>query len=176
VIYGFVEAEKANHSIGTLCRVQRVSKSGYYSWRSRPPSARFKADAVLTERIERIHRDSRETYGAPRIHAELRVLGIRCARKRVARLMRETGLIGCGDRRRHARTTRRDGLERAPAAPDLVKRNFVPEAPDRLWVADITYARSWEGWLYLALSGSTPSPARSWAGRWPKSTSGQSWY
>jgi transposase InsO family protein len=73
------------------------------------------------------------------------------------------------------RTTRRDGLERAPAAPDLVKRNFVPEAPDRLWVADITYARSWEGWLYLALSGSTPTPARSWAGRW-RTTSGQSWY
>jgi putative transposase len=150
VIYGFVEAEKANHSIGTLCRVLRVSKSGYYDWRSRPPSARSKADAVLTERIQRIHRDSRETYGAPRIHAELRVLGIRCARKRVARLMRETGLIGCGGRGRHARTTRRGGLERAPAAPDLVKRNFVPEAPDRLWVADITYARSWEGWLYLA--------------------------
>jgi putative transposase len=170
-----VEAEKANHSIGTLCRVLRVSKSGYYGWKSRPPSARSKADAVLTERIERIHRDSREIYGAPRIHAELRVLGIRCARKRVARLMRETGLIGCGGRRRHARTTRRDSLERAPAAPDLVKRNFVPEAPDRLWVADITYARSWEGWLYLALSGSTPTPARSWAGRWP-TTSGQSWY
>jgi putative transposase len=89
VIYGFVEAEKANHSIGTLCRVLRVSKSGYHGWRSRPPSARSKADAVLTERIERIHRDSRETYGAPRIHAELRVSGIRCARKRVARLMRE---------------------------------------------------------------------------------------
>jgi putative transposase len=150
VIYGFVEADKANHSVGVLCRVLKVSKSGYYGWRSRPPSARSKADPVLTERIERIHRDSRETYGAPRIHAELRALGIRCARKRVARPMRETGLIGCGGRRRHARTTRKGGLQRALAAPDLVKRNFVPEAPDRLRVADITYARSWEGWLYLA--------------------------
>jgi putative transposase len=117
----------------------------------RTPSERAKADAVLTERIERIHRDSRGTCGAPRIHAELRVSGIKCARKRVARLMREAGLIGCGGSSRHARTTRRDGLERAPAAPDLlVKRDSVPGAPDRLWVADITYARSWEGWLYLA--------------------------
>ena len=86
MIYGFVEAEKANHSVGVLCRVLKVSKSGYYDWRGRPSSARAKADAVLTERIERIHQDSRETYGAPRIHAELRALGVRCARKRVVRL------------------------------------------------------------------------------------------
>jgi transposase-like protein len=144
VIYDFIEAEKASHSIGTLCTILKDSKSGYYAWRGRTPSERAKADAVLTEHIERIHQDSRETYGAPRIHAKLRVSGIRCARKRVARLMREASLIGCGGRRRHARTTRRGRLERAPAAPDLVKRNFVPEAPDRLWVADITYARSWK--------------------------------
>jgi putative transposase len=150
VIYSFIEVEKASNSIGTLCKILKVSKSGYYAWRGRTPSERAKADAVLTEHIERIHRDSKETYGAPRIYAELRVSGIRCARKRVARLMREAGLVGCGGRRRYARTTRRGGLEHAPAALDLVKRNFVPEAPDRLWVADITYARSWEGWLYLA--------------------------
>jgi len=149
MIYGFVKAEKANHSIGTLCRVLKVSKSGYYDWRHRPPSARMRQDTVLTERIERVHRDSRGTYGAPRIHAELRSGGLRCSRKRVARLMRDSGLCGCGGRRR-IRTTLRGATERAPAAPDLVERNFISEAPNRLWVADITYARSWEGWLYLA--------------------------
>jgi putative transposase len=105
---------------------------------------------VLCEQIERIHRQSRGTYGAPRIHFELRTLGVRCARKRVARLMRESGLFGCGGRRR-ARTTRRAAAkEHVAEVPDLVRRNFAPEAPDRLWVADITYVRSWEGWLYLS--------------------------
>jgi putative transposase len=150
VIYGFVEAEKANHRVSAMCRTLKVSKSGYYGWRKRPPSQRAKADAVLCEQIERIHRQSRGTYGAPRIHFELRTLGVRCARKRVARLMRESGLFGCGGRRR-ARTTRRAAAkEHVAEVPDLVRRNFAPEAPDRLWVADITYVRSWEGWLYLS--------------------------
>ena len=106
---------------------------------------------MLSEQIERIHQRSRGTYGAPRIHFELRTLGLRCARKRVARLMRRAGLFGCGGRRRKVRTTRRAQTERTPPAPDLlVKRNFTPGAPNRLWVADITYARSWEGWLYLS--------------------------
>jgi len=150
VIYTFVEAQKANHRISRMCRALKVSKSGFYSWRDRPPSARAQADARLSEKIARIHRDSRQTYGAPRIHFELRVLGVRCARKRVARLMREAGLFGCGGRRRKARTTLGSQSERVPPAPDLVKRNFIAEAPDRLWVADITYVRTWEGWLYLA--------------------------
>ncbi len=111
---------------------------------------RARADARLLEKIVRIHRDSRETYGAPRIHFELRVLGVRCARKRVARLMREAGIFGCGGRRRKARTTLRSQSESIPPAPDLVKRNFTPGAPDYLWVADITYVRTWEGWLYLS--------------------------
>jgi putative transposase len=125
-------------------------KSGFYGWRDRPPSARAQADALLTQRIVRIHRDSRETYGAPRIHFELRMLGVRCARKRVARLMSQAGLLGCGGRRRKARTTLRSHTQSIPPAPDLVKRNFTPEAPDPLWVADITYVRTWEGWLYLS--------------------------
>ncbi len=133
-----------------MCRVLKVSKSGFYGWRDRAPSARTQADALLLQKISRIHRDSRETYGAPRIHFELRALGIRCGRKRVARLMRDAGLFGCGGRRRKARTTLRSHTERIPPAPDLVKRNFAPEAPDRLWVADITYVRTWEGWLYLS--------------------------
>ena len=96
------------------------------------------------------HRQQRETYGAPRIHFELRMLGVRCGRKRVARLMRETGLRGCGGCSRKAPTTVRSQSERTPLPPDPVKRNFTPEAPDRLWVADLTYVRSWEGWLYLS--------------------------
>jgi putative transposase len=150
VIYTFIEAQKTNHRIGRMCRTLKVSKSGFYGWRDRAPSARAQADTLLTEKIVRIHRDSRETYGAPRIHFELGMLGVRCARKRVARLMREAGLFGCGGRGRKAHTTLRSQAERTPPAPDLVKRNFTPEAPDRLWVADITYVRTWEGWLYLS--------------------------
>lgn len=150
MIYTFIQAHKANHRISRMCSVLKVSKSGFYGWRDREPSARAQADAVLSERISRIHTDSRETYGAPRIHFELRTLGVRCARKRVARLMRQAGLFGCGGRRRKTRTTLRSHTELTPPAPDLVKRNFTPEAPDRLWVADITYVRTWEGWLYLS--------------------------
>jgi putative transposase len=170
VIYGFVEAQKANHPLSTMCRTLKVSKSGYYGWRERPPSERSKADGVLLrEQIERIHQQSRRgTYGAPRIHSELRTLGIRCARKRVAKLMRETGLFGCGGRRRARTTTHRaTAKEDLHKVPDLVKRDFTPVAPDRLWVADITYIRSWEGWLYLSFSCWTPSPEGSSAGRWP---------
>lgn len=152
MIYAFVQAEKANHRVNAMCRTLKVSKSGFYGWRDRTPSsARAKSDAALSEKIVRIHMDSRETYGAPRIHFELRALGVRCARKRVARLMRKAGLFGCGGRRRKIRTTLRSRTERTPPpAPDLVRRNFTPEAADRLWVADITYVRTWEGWLYLS--------------------------
>lgn len=152
MIYSFIETHKTNHRISVMCRTLKVSKSGFYGWRDRAPSARDRADALLQQKICRIHRDSRETYGAPRIHFELRTLGIRCGRKRVARLMRYCGLFGCGGRRRKARTTHRSQTERTPSAPDLVKRNFTPAslAPNRLWVSDITYVRTWEGWLYLA--------------------------
>jgi putative transposase len=166
VIYAFVEAEKANHRVSTMCGALKVSKSGFYDWRGRAPSARAKADASLFEEIARIHTRSRETYGAPRVHFELRTLGVRCAKKRVARLMREAGLFGCGGRRRKARTTIRSKTERVPPAPDLVKRNFAPEAPDRLWVADITCVRTWEGWLYLSFALDTPIRGRSSDGLW----------
>jgi putative transposase len=144
----FIEAEKAHHSVARLCRVLGVSRSGYYAWRERPASARTRNDHVLTERIRTIHGRSRGTYGAPRIHAELRYEGIPCSRKRVARLLRLAGLQGC-HRRKGPRTTRRSP-EMAPA-PDLVKRDFVASAPDRLWVADITYIPTWAGFLYLAV-------------------------
>ncbi len=145
--YLLIEAEKATHSVPMLCRVLGVSRSGYYAWRSRPLSERARLDAVLSEKIETIHRNSRATYGVPRVHAELVAIGIRCGRKRVARLMRRAKLRGCL-RGRRMRTTHRAVLQQA--APDLVERNFVAEEPDRLWVADITYVRSREGFVYLA--------------------------
>jgi putative transposase len=145
--FRLIEAEKASHSVPMLCRLLGVSRSGYYAWRNRPPSERARFDAVLSEKIEMIHRNSRATYGAPRMHAELRSIGIRCGRKRVARLMRQAKLKGCL-RGRRMRTTHRLALRQV--APDLVRRNFAVEEPDRLWVADITYVRSKEGFVYLA--------------------------
>jgi putative transposase len=146
--FRLIEAEKASHSVPLLCRILGVSRSGYYAWKRRPASERARFDAVLQEKIATIHRNSRATYGAPKIHAELRALGIRCARKRVARLMRLASLRGCL-RGRRMRTTHRKASQQE-AAPDLVNRNFAAEKPDRLWVADITYIRSGEGFMYLA--------------------------
>lgn len=143
----FVQQEKATHHIATLCRVLGVSPSGYYAWCDRPPAARTKADQVLLVQIHAIHERSRGTYGTPRIHAELRAQGVRCGRKRVARLMRQAGLAGA-QRRRYRGTTRRN--PDAMAAPDLVQRDFTTSGPNQLWVADITYVPTGEGWLYLA--------------------------
>lgn len=146
-MFRFVDAEKARFPVSLLCRMLGVSKSGYYAWKMRPPSKRSREDAVLLEKIRQVHERSRSTYGYPRVHAELRALGIRCGRRRVARLMREAGLQGC-TRGRKRKTTRRD--PRATPAPDLVKRNFCATAPGRLWTADITYVRTGEGFLYLS--------------------------
>ncbi len=147
MIFEFVAAEKANHAIATLCRVLGVSRSGFHAWVTRRPSARALEDARLTERISAIHREHREVYGSPRIHAEL-VLGDgeRLGRKRVERLMRAAGLSGLQPRRRGKTTVSVPGVR---VADDLVDRAFAASAPDRLWVADITYLRTWEGWLYL---------------------------
>ena len=142
-----MQQEKASHHIATLCRVLGVSSSGYYAWCDRPLSMRARTDQALLDQIQAIHERSRGTYGAPRIHAELQAQGVRCGRKRVARLMREANLMGA-QRRRYRGTTRQD--RQAVPAPDLVQRDFTASAPDRLWVADITYVATGEGWLYLA--------------------------
>ena len=142
-----MEQEKATHHVATLGRVLGVSPSGYYAWRERPPSARTRVDQGLLTQICEIHGRSRGTYGAPRIHAELRDRGVRCGRKRVARLMRQAGLTGA-QRRRYRGTTRQN--PDAVTAPDLVQRDFTASEPDQLWVADITYVPTGEGWLYLA--------------------------
>jgi putative transposase len=136
------------HPIATICRVLGVSPGGFYARLKRPPAARVRTDAELSQRIAEIHRRSRATYGAPRIHAELKAQEVHVGRKRVARLMREAGLHGA-TRRKWLTTTVRD--RKARPAPDLVKRNFAAAAPNRLWVADITYIPTWAGFLYLAV-------------------------
>ena len=146
--YSLIDAEKASYPISLLCRILRVSRSGYYGWKGRPPSERDRENAALTEKIREIHSKSRQVYGYPRIHAELKALGVRCSRKRVARLMRKAGLRGCPRARKKRITTRRDPY--ATPVPDLVKRNFTAAAPNKLWTADITYVGTQEGFLYLA--------------------------
>jgi putative transposase len=145
--YRLIEAERTSFPVQLMCRMLGVSRSGYYDWRDRPPSERDREDAALSGKIREIHERSRRTYGSPRVHAELRALGTRCGRKRVARLMREAGLEGCL-RGRRKRTTRRS--EKAKPAEDLVERTFAASRKDRLWVADITYVPTEEGFLYLA--------------------------
>jgi putative transposase len=147
--FRLIEAERAEHSISRLCKVLGVSRVGYYAWRRRPPSARDQRDRELERLVEEVFRDSRQTYGAPRVHAELRGRGVRVGKKRVARLMRRRGLEGVSRRGKRRRTTTPDPA--APPAPDLVKRNFVAERPDQLWLADITYLPTYEGWLFLAV-------------------------
>jgi putative transposase len=142
-----VTAYQAVHPVATMCRVLGVSPSGYYAWRKRPLSTRARTDVALTARVEVVHRDSRGTYGAPRIHAELAAQGLPVGRTRIARLMRTAGLQGVS--RRKVRTTVRD--ETARPAPDLVDRQFTAAGPDRLWVADITYVPTGAGVLYLAV-------------------------
>lgn len=146
--YELIEAEKTSFPVHLMCRMLGVSRSGYYGWRDRPPCERSRQDAALTEKVREIHQRGRQTYGSPRVHAELRMLGARCSRKRVERLMREAGPRGCTRGRRKRTTTRRG--KGASAAGDLVKRNFASTRTDRIWVADITYVPTREGFLYLA--------------------------
>jgi putative transposase len=144
-----VKANQATHPVGVMCRLLKVSRSGFYAWLDRPMSARGRSDLALTAKIEMIHRRSRDTYGARNIHAELADdYGIRVGCKRVARLMRAARLRGA-TLRRFVVTTQPDPA--GTRAIDLVDRQFYTDGPDRLWVADITYIPTWAGFLYLAM-------------------------
>jgi transposase InsO family protein len=148
-VYPFIEAEKAGRrNVRRACALLQVSRAAFYQWARHTLSRHDLADQDIGERVERIHGTSRETYGAPRVHAVLRRDGIATSTKRVARLMREKGLVG-RRRRRFKRTTIADPA--LAAAIDLIKRAFGPGTTiiDRCWVSDITYVRTWEGWLYL---------------------------
>jgi transposase InsO family protein len=147
--YQFIAVEKAHHSVVLMCRVLGVAKSAFYAWQRQRLSARARVDKQLTNEINDIYEGSRCTYGAPRVHAELRNRGKRVGRKRVARLMRTAGLVGRTPRR-FRRTTIPD-LSTQVQVQDLVQRQFDPTEPNQLWLSDITYIRTWEGWLYLAV-------------------------
>ena len=143
-----ISAEKENFPVTLMCRVLKVSRSGWYAWESRArPTAREAGDAELLAKIQAVHAASRSTYGSPRIHAQMRRDGVQVGRKRVARLMRSAGVRG-RVRRRFVVTT--DSRHDRPVSPNLLDRQFKPEAVDSVWCADITYLSTAAGWVYLA--------------------------
>lgn len=152
--FAFIQTHAGEHAIGTMCRVLRVSKAGYYAWGKRLPSARAAHDEQLAARITTIHQRSRRTYGSPRVHAELQAEGRHHGKKRVARLMRTQGLRAKTARRFRCTT---DSSHGHPTAPNVLDRDFgVRDAGgmrpiNRVWVGDITYLATREGWLYLAV-------------------------
>jgi putative transposase len=147
VKFVFIAAEKAVYPVGVLCDVLGVSRSGYYAWSGRPEPARAKSDAQLKAQIAAVHEKSRSTYGSPRVHAELRGKGVRVGKKRVERLMRDDG-IKARQKRRFRLTT--DSNHTHPIAPNVLARQFTVTAPNKVWVTDVTYIATDEGWLYLA--------------------------
>jgi putative transposase len=148
MIFLFIDAHQAMFSIRRMCRVLEVSPSGYYAWRRHLVSVRSREDEALREKILVIHEQSRRTYGSPRVHAELKENGTCVGRKRIARLMKASGVAGVS-RRKSMRTTRRD--PKARPAPDLVERKFIAQGPNQLWVADMTYIPTLVGFLFLAV-------------------------
>lgn len=147
-MYRLISAEKARTPISVSCEVLGVSRSGYYAWATRAPSDRTLADAWLTEKIKAVHAENRQVYGSRRVTAELRLgQGVLVSRKRVQRLMRQAGVSGLQRVKRGKTTIRVPGVR---VVDDLVERRFRPDRPDVLWVTDITYLRTWEGWVYLA--------------------------
>lgn len=146
--YGFIEDHRSALRVGKMCHALKVSRSGYYGWLNRKESDREKSNRKLLEEIARIHRESRQTYGSPRITAQLRAEGCGCGRKRVARLMRENGIMA-KTRRKFKVTT--DSEHKYPVLPNLVNQEFVAQRLGQLWCADITYIWTGEGWLYLSV-------------------------
>jgi putative transposase len=146
--FRFIEDHRETYPVRVLCAVLEVSPAGYYAWRSRPPSTRSMANRELVAAIRRIHQDSGGRYGSPRVHALLRSQGRGISRGRIERLMRRHGIRAIMAPPRRARTT--DSRHALPIAPNLLARDFAAAAPNRIWLADITYVPTGEGWLYLA--------------------------
>lgn len=147
-MYELIHADRASVPVTLACRVAGVSRSAYYRWRKAGPSERKQSDAALAAKIRDVHGKHKGRYGSPRIHRELRARGTRVGRKRVARLMRESGLQGRSPKRFRRTTDSRHGHR---IAPNLLERNFKAHAPNKVWVGDITYVPTTEGWLFLAL-------------------------
>ena len=146
--FRFIEDRRADYPVTIMCDVLGVSPAGYYAWRARPESPRAAANRELVDDIKRVHRDTNGRYGSPRVHAELRAQGRGASRGRIERLMRRHGIRAVMARPRRVRTT--DSRHDFPIAPNLLERNFVAAAPNRIWLADITYVETDQGWLYLA--------------------------
>ena len=146
--FRFIEDRRADYPVTLLCDVLGVSPAGYYAWRSRPESRRSAANRDLVDHIRRVHRDARGRYGSPRIHVELKAQGRGASRGRIERLMRRYGIRAIMARPRRVRTT--DSRHDLPIAPNLLDRNFIATAPNQIWLADITYIETDQGWLYLA--------------------------
>lgn len=146
--FAFIAAEKAQYPVRVLCSVLAVSRSGFYAWQRRAEPKRRAADRQLGVEVVAIHKRSRKTYGSPRIHRDLREQGVRVSRKRVERILREQG-IQVRRRRRYRKTT--DSAHSLPVAPNRLERQFVVTRRNRVWVGDITYVETAQGWLYLAV-------------------------
>ena len=146
--FRFIEDRRADYPVTILCDVLGVSPAGYYAWRSREESRRSAANRDLVDDIQRVHREAYGCYGSPRVHAELRAQGRGVSRGRIERLMRRHGIRAIMARPRLVRTT--DSHQDLPIAPNLLQRNFTAAAPNRIWLADITYVDTDQGWLYLA--------------------------
>jgi putative transposase len=147
VKFALIDEEKACFPIDFMCKQLEVSRSGYYAWRKRAPSQRRRDDEVLASEVAAVHRESKGRYGSPRVYEELKARGRRTSRKRVARLMQSQALEG-RRRRRFRRTT--DSNHSSPIAENLLERDFRASAPNQVWVTDITYLWTGEGWLYLS--------------------------
>jgi putative transposase len=130
-----------------MCCVLEVSENGYYNWRKRGICQRKRDDEQLAERIEDAYRNNRGVYGSPRIHAELKDLGVHCGRKRIVRLMQALQISAMRKRRKAHKT---EGDQKDPFAPNLLKQNFTADAPNKKWMTDMTFIETQEGWLYLA--------------------------
>jgi len=147
--YAFIRDHREAFPVNLLCQVLEVGTSGFYAWLQRPESPRCQANRRLLVEIKAVHQRSRQTYGSPRVHADLNVKGHVCGKHRVARLMRAHGIVA-RHRRKFRATT--NSQHTHPVAPNLLKRQFAVAAPNRWWVSDITYIPTQEGWLYLAVT------------------------
>jgi putative transposase len=146
--FAFIASKEVAFPVDAMCRVLVVSRSGYYAWKKRPEPLKKTQDAQLTVEIAGTHRRSRGIYGSPRVHRDLKARGIHVGKKRIERLMRESGLRG-RRKRRFCCTT--DSKHALPIAPNVLDRRFHADAPNRVWVGDVTYIATDEGWLYLAV-------------------------
>ena len=146
--YWFMHQHCSSHGVQKMCRILGVSRSGYYGWKKQPQSKRQKDNEKILMEIRESHKNSRRAYGSPRITKDLQAAGTKCSENRVARLMKIHGIVGKAKKKFKATTNSKHNL---PVAENLLKQNFAAQKPNTVWVSDITYIWTLEGWLYLAV-------------------------